>query len=125
MLDTAKNVMHSVGGGTAHLARFVGEGTADLARKVGHGTADVARKVGHGTADVARRVGPKRGIIGLVVLGAAIGGTFYLVRYLRSRQDDLDAGTMTDDELAAPPTGKGGKRKRRHARGTVAPSPRT
>ena len=99
--------MHSDGGGTAHLARFVGEGTADL-----------ARKVGHGTADVARRVGPKRGIIGLVVLGAAIGGTFYLLRYLRSRQDDLESGTITD-EMGAPQTGKG---KRRQAPGTVAPT---
>jgi hypothetical protein len=75
MLNTAKNVMHSIGGG---------------AMRVGEGSADLAKRVGSGTADLAKRVGMKRGLIGLAILGAAAGTTIYVVRYLRARRLAFD-----------------------------------
>jgi len=67
MLHTVKNAMYTIGDSTAELAK----------------------RFGSGTADVAKRVGPKRAIIGVVVLGAVIGGSYLLVRYLRARKEDL------------------------------------
>ncbi|HEY0194258.1 MAG TPA: hypothetical protein VGC42_24250 [Kofleriaceae bacterium] len=66
-------------------ARNFGGDTADLARRFGGDTADLARRFGDGTADLAKRVGPKRGLIGLAVLAATIGGSIMLIRYLKAR----------------------------------------
>ena len=74
----------------------VGCTTSDLAKRVGDTTSDLAKRVGDGTVDIARRVGPKRGIIGFIVLGAAIGGSIYLIRYLRARSAELDGATNSD-----------------------------
>lgn len=74
-----------VGGKSADGARFVGPRVADAAMFVGGKSADAAKFVAAGTVDLAKRVGPKRGIIGLVVIGGAIVGGIYLSRYLRSR----------------------------------------
>ena len=63
----------------------------DFMSSVGCTTSDIAKRVGDGTVDIARRVGPKRGIIGFIVLGAAIGGSIYLIRYLRARAAETDA----------------------------------
>jgi len=68
----------------------------DFMSSVGCTTSDFAKRVGDGTVDIARRVGPKRGIIGFVVLGAAIGGSIYLIRYLRARSAELE-GTANSD----------------------------
>jgi len=62
----------------------------DFMSSVGCTTSDLARRVGDNTVDIARRVGPKRGIIGFLVLGAAIGGSIYLVRYLRARAEEME-----------------------------------
>jgi hypothetical protein len=68
----------------------------DFMSSVGCTTTDIAKRVGDGTVDIARRVGPKRGIIGFIVLGAAIGGSIYLIRYLRARSAELEGATNSD-----------------------------
>lgn len=81
MTKTVRKTFHSIG-----------DHTGDFAKAVGSGTADLARRFGNGTTDLARRVGPKRGIIGLVVLGVAIGGSVVLIRYLRARNARAELG---------------------------------
>jgi hypothetical protein len=78
-----------------HTFHTIGDQTGDLARAVGSGTADLARRFGTGTAGVARRVGPWRALIGLAVIGAAVGGGVLLARYVRARRAELagDEGT--------------------------------
>lgn len=49
----------------------------------------MAYRVGHGTSNLARRVGPARGLLGLALLGGAIVGSIYLIRYLRSREEEI------------------------------------
>src|SRR4051812_411501 len=92
----AADLAKLLGSNTADAARFVGRNTADGARFVGRNTADAARFVGEGTVDLAKKVGPKRGIIGLVLIGGAVVGGVYLVRYLRERaaaaEDEDNAG---------------------------------
>jgi hypothetical protein len=51
---------------------------------IGDVTSDYARRIGGETSALARRVGPKRGLIALGVIAAAIGSAI-LVRYLRLR----------------------------------------
>ena len=85
MMETVKHVMSSIGSGASDLARSVGDSTADLARRFGGDTADLAKRVGGNTADLARAVGPKRGILGIAALAAAVGGGIYLARYLKAR----------------------------------------
>lgn len=111
MLNTVKDVLSTLGDGTSHAARRFGSSTADLARYVGANSADIARAVGSNSATLARRVGPKRGLLGLVVLGAAIGGSIYLLRYLRARREE-----MTVEAEAAPTRkpAKNGSRKEAH-----------
>ncbi len=78
MLKSVKTAMYNIGDGTGHLAKRVGSGTADL-----------AKRVGSETADLAKRIGPKRAIIGIAVIGVVVAGSIVLVRYLRSRKEDL------------------------------------
>jgi hypothetical protein len=59
-----------------------GCGASDIARRARGG----ARRVGRRTQHLAEDIGPVRGLIGLAILGAAIGGTIYLVRYVRQRR---------------------------------------
>lgn len=56
---------------------------------IGDNTEELAKRVGSGTARVAKRVGPTRAIIGVAVIGAVVGGTILLVRYLRARREEL------------------------------------
>ena len=102
MLNTVKNAMYTIG-----------DSTADFAKLVGNETADFAKLVGNETAELAKRIGPKRAIIGLVVLGAVVGGSIFLVRYLRARKEDLPV--EGDDEQ-----GQGRKHKRNTRRGGEA-----
>jgi hypothetical protein len=122
MLNTVKNVMHTIGEGTGDLAKRVSCATGDAAKTVGRGTAGVARRVGGGSIDLARKIGPKRGLIGLAVIGVATVGTVYLVRYLRARREELSLegeGLETADQDGMPSNGpkhrKGGKRSSAHA----------
>jgi len=90
----------------------IGDHTGDFARSVGSGTADLARRFGSGTADLAKRVGPRRGIIGLVVLGVAIGGSIVLIRYLRARNARAEIGP---DDVATSAERGAGSHSRAHA----------
>ena len=93
----ASNLVHTIGSSTGAFAKRVGSGTADLAAKVGGGTASVARKVGGGTVSVARAIGPKRGLIGLAVIGGAIVGGIYLARYLKRRAAEAESMEASDE----------------------------
>ena len=74
----------------------LGDRTSDLARTLGDETFGLARRFGDGTASLAKRVGPKRGLIGLAVAVAAIGGSILLVRYLKAR--NARQGGLAHDE---------------------------
>ena len=107
MLNTVKDAMHTIGDSTedfakrfgseaADIAKMVGSEAAHLAKKVSHDAADLAKSFGSGTADLAKRIGPKRAIIGVAVLGVLVGGSIWLVRYLRARKEDLPADATQD-----------------------------
>ena len=100
MMSTVKNAFHTIG-----------DRGGDFARSVGGSTADIAKRVGGSTADLAKRIGPKRGLIGLAVILAAVGGTIVLVRYLRARDEEAEG---LEDELGGPTT-KAGKRNHKQA----------
>ena len=122
MLNTVKNVMHDIednaedlakafGAEAAELAKRFSCVTADLAKTFGNEASDLAKRFGTGTADLAKRIGPKRAIIGVAVLGALVGGSIFLVRYLRTRKAELpvEAG---DEQM------QGRNQKRHGKRGT-------
>jgi hypothetical protein len=81
----------------------LGDRTTDLARTIGDETVDLARRFGDGTTSLARRVGPRRGLIGLAVLAAAVGGSIMLMRYLKARNAEQAnaAGDDATDEAGA------------------------
>ena len=84
----------------------------DLARQVGDSTKHLARRVSDSTVVLARRVGPRRGLIGLAILGAVVVGSVFLVRYLRRRSE------QEGDELEATedPSTVAGRRARKLSR---------
>jgi hypothetical protein len=84
----------------SNLVHSIGSSTGAFAKRVGSGTVDLASKIGGGTASVARRVGPKRGIIGLVVIGGAVAGGIFLSRYLKRRALERES-MAASDEFAA------------------------
>jgi hypothetical protein len=92
-----------------HTFHTIGDQTGDFARAVGSGTADFARRFGSGTADVARRVGPWRALLGLAVIGAAVGGGVMLARYVRARRAELAGEEGTAKERPS------GSRNRQHS----------
>jgi hypothetical protein len=92
MLETVKHVMSAVG-----------TPTGEFVNSFATGSARVAKRVGGATADVARRIGPKRALIGIAVIGAAVAGTIAVIRYLRARDAagvDTEANDISD-KLAA------------------------
>jgi hypothetical protein len=82
MKNTVKDTLHTIGDRSSELAKAFGSETADL-----------AKHLGNRTARLAKQIGPRRGVIGVVVLAATIGGTIMLVRYLRARKLDKMRGT--------------------------------
>jgi hypothetical protein len=106
MMSTVKNAFHTIG-----------DRGGDIARTVGGSTADLAKRVGGSTADLAKRIGPRRGLIGLAVILAAVGGSIVLVRYLRTR-DDEEAAAL-EDELGSPAK-RSGKRNGKHGQASQA-----
>lgn len=112
MLNTVKDVMHSLGDNTSDFAKRFGPMAFDAAKRVGPAVADASKAIGSSTAQLARRVGPKRGLIGIALLGVAIGTGIYLVRYLRDRRiEESEAG---EENLSPPAHGVrpgGSKRK--------------
>jgi hypothetical protein len=67
------------------LVSNVGSTTADFAKMLGGNTAGIAKRVGSGSVKLAKNVGPKRGLLGLALVAAAVGSGIYLARYLRAR----------------------------------------
>lgn len=76
----------------------IGDRGSDIARSFGTGTAQFARRFGNGTADLARDIGPRRALIGLAVAAVAIGGTIFLMRYLRARRERDRAIAIEQEE---------------------------
>lgn len=74
MMEFAKDLVSNIGGSTA-----------DFAKMLGGNTADIAKRVGSGGAKLAKDIGPKRGLLGLALVVAAVGSGIYLARYLRAR----------------------------------------
>lgn len=92
MLNTVKDVMHTIGDNTGDFAKRFGPMALDAMKHVGPAVADAGRAIGSNTAQLARRVGPKRGLIGIALLGVAVGASIYLVRYLRDRRMEGEEG---------------------------------
>jgi hypothetical protein len=90
MMKTAKHTFHTI---TDH--------GGELASSIGSGTVDLAKRFGSGTASLAKRIGPRRGVISLVVMAAAIGGSIVLVRYLRARKANAELDMTEDDKASA------------------------
>jgi hypothetical protein len=88
MMKTVKHTIYSIG-----------DQGSDLARTIGSDTVNLARRFGGGTASLAKRIGPKRAVIGLVVVAAAVGGAIVLVRYLRARKANSEVDITADDVL--------------------------
>lgn len=101
MMATAKNLVSNLR--DRDLVHRVGSG----ARHARISAADYARHLGVSSRDLAHRVGPKRGLLGLAILGAVVGGTIFLVRFLRSRSEDhIDEFAGNEDPAM------GGKRRK-------------
>jgi hypothetical protein len=100
MMKTAKHTLHAIS-----------DHGSDLASTIGSGTVDLAKRVGSGTANLAKRIGPRRGVISLVVMAAAIGGSIVLVRYLRSRKANAPVDVAEDDVVSGTkaPSARSGK----------------
>jgi hypothetical protein len=81
----------------------IGDETGVLAKRFGCATADLAGRVAGETVDLAKRVGPKRGLIGLAIAAAAVGGTIVLVRYLRARDPEERAEDIVAHRAARSP----------------------
>jgi len=124
MLTTVKNVMNDIGDNAEDLAKTFGAEAAELAKRFSCVTADLAKsfggeasvlakRFGSGTADLAKRIGPKRAIIGVAVLGALVGGSILLVRYLRARKEDLPVETG-DEQVQNRNQKRHGKRGTEH-----------
>lgn len=119
MMATVKDLVSNVRGSSGDFIHRLGGSSGDLlhrvggeARHVGGSAANLARNVGDSTVQLARRIGPKRGLIGLAILGAVVGGTIVLVRYLRARAEEQDAGIDANED----PATAEGKRTRGRAK---------
>lgn len=91
MLNTVKNAMHTIGDSTG----------------------DLVRGVGCNTVSLARRIGPKRALLGVAILGAMVGGSIWLARYLRARKEErpVEAGLEADGDQGP---GRAQKRPGKH-----------
>lgn len=107
MMKTVKHTIHSIGDTGGDFAKTIGSGTVDLAHRggdfakaIGSGTADLAQRFGIGSSSLAKRIGTRRGLLGIVVVAAAVGGSIMLVRYLRARKAAAETD-ITSDDLAS------------------------
>jgi hypothetical protein len=86
-----------------HTFSTIGDRSGTIARTFGSETASLANRLGGGMASLARRIGPRRGLIGLAAVAAAIFGSVMLMRYLRARKVDRELGTEgAGEEDSAP-----------------------
>jgi len=81
----------------------------------GCGAKTLAGRVSRRTVDLAEDIGPKRALIGLAVLGAAIGGTIAIVRYVRAKRAEQLVEIQPANEGVTAQPGKREKRKSMHA----------
>ena len=86
MMKTVKNTFSTIG-----------DRGGDLAGDLASGTVDLAKRFGVGTSSLAKRVGTRRGLLGLAVIAAAVGGSVVLIRYLRSRNRNAEADRSADN----------------------------
>ena len=91
MMATVKDLVSSIG--NSDLVRRFGGGNSHRARKARGSAARLAKQAGGSAVGLARKIGPKRGLIGLAAVGAAVG-TVYLVRYLRAHRAEGDEGII-------------------------------
>lgn len=122
MLETVKNVMSSIGDNTGDFARRFGPAALDVAKQIGPTSAVLAKRVSKDTRKIARRVGPVRGLLGIALVGAAVGGSIYLVRYLRDRKNELEGMAPEGEQQASEQPTKGKKRNKRKASNGHAPA---
>jgi len=104
MMKTVKHTFSSIG---------------DRGGDIASGTVDLAKRFGSGTAGLAKKIGPRRGLLGLAVFVAAVGGSVVLIRYLRSRKADADLDVTGDSKFSATNAAYGSHV--RPAKGTGAP----
>ena len=98
-----------------HTFSSIGDRGGDIASS----TVDLAKRFGSGTAGLAKQIGPRRGLLGLAVLVAAVGGSVVLIRYLRSRKADAELDVTGDGKFSATNAPYGSHV--RPAKGTGAP----
>ena len=88
--------------------------TIKQAKKLTHnvvdGAGELAKRVGSAAQDLAESIGPKRGLIGLAVIGVAVGGSLLARRIVGARRDSA-ANTGLDQGVR--PASKSGKNKLR------------
>jgi len=114
MMATVKDFVSSIG--NIDLVRRFGGGGSHRAKKARGAAAQLAKQAGGSAAGLARRIGPKRGLIGLAAVGAAVG-TVYLVRYLRANRAEGDEGIVdaSDGTTASRRPGKQTRAERKAA----------
>jgi len=70
---------------------LVGGGRSGRLRARGGGrTTAIVRNVGGSARDIAHRVGPRRGLLGVLVVGGAILGAVLLARRMRERRHEAE-----------------------------------
>jgi hypothetical protein len=97
MLNNVKDFVEDIGCRASEFARSVGKDSGKLARRVGKDSSKLARRVSKTTVKTARDIGPTRALIGLAIAGAAIGGSVFVVRYLRSKRAEADAELTAEE----------------------------
>lgn len=107
----ANKFARRVGGQTADFAKTFGSNAADFAKHAGGSAAGLAKVAGGSAVVLAKKVGPKRGLIGLGVIAAAVGG-YFIVRHLRAHREEIEESL----EAGEAAIGKAGKRLRKHTR---------
>lgn len=93
-----------------HTIHTIGDRSGDFAKTLGSETVDLAKRFGNGTAGLAKRIGPRRALIGLAALAAAIGGSVMLMRYLRARKLESNRGLEDIGEDVSGSHAKSGNR---------------
>ena len=68
----------------------------DIVKHLVSSSGALAKGIGNGSVGLARTIGLKRGLIGLAAVGAVAGAAVVLVRFLKTRGDDL-----TEEQIAS------------------------
>jgi len=99
MMSSVKDLVSSIG--NSGFARRLGRRPPSLAKRISGSAAGLAKGAGGSAVGLARKIGPRRGLLGLAAVGAAVG-TVYLVRYLRAnRREDAEGIIDTSDHATS------------------------